>query len=159
MEIKTRTISTDDARWLKSVFKRRWGGDFMVSRGKIHKPESLDGFIAEVYGKNKGAITYKITGKQMEIVSLDSFLRRKGIGAALLGKAVDLARKKRLKRVWLVTTNDNLGALKFYQKRGFTIARIYPDAVRFARKVKPSIPLIGREGIPLRDEIELEKEI
>jgi len=54
------------------------------------------------------------------------------------------------------TTNDNLNALRFYQKRGFVLAAVYPEAIERARKIKPTISLIGYEGIPLRDEIELE---
>jgi len=70
-----------------------------------------------------------------------------------------LAREEKLKRVWLVTTNDNLAALRFYQRRNFNLVKIYPNAIRFVRKLKPGIPLIGNDGIPLRDEIELERKL
>lgn len=143
--------------WIKGVFKKRWGGSFIVSRGDIHRPEELDGFITEVDDKKVGLITYKVGNEEMEIISLDSFLRKRGVGTALLNKAVDFAKKKRLKRIWLITTNDNLLALGFYQKRGFKLARIYPNAMEVTRRLKLGIPLIGNYGIPLRDEIELEK--
>jgi ribosomal protein S18 acetylase RimI-like enzyme len=58
-------------------------------------------------------------------------------------------------RLWLITTNDNLIALKFYQKRGFQLIAVHPDALAESRKIKPSIPQFGMHGIPLRDEIEL----
>jgi hypothetical protein len=57
----------------------------------------------------------------------------------------------------LITTNDNLNALEFYQKRGYRIIEVISDAVNKARKVKPSIPLIGYKGIPLQDELRLKK--
>lgn len=60
-------------------------------------------------------------------------------------------------RIWLITTNDNLNALGFYQKRGFRIKAVYPGAVDEARRIKPEIPLAASNGIPIRDEIELEK--
>jgi len=68
----------------------------------------------------------------------------------------EVARKEKSTRLWLITTNDNLLALGFYQRRGFHICAVNPDAITEARKIKPSIPQIGLEGIPLRDEIVLE---
>lgn len=164
LSIEIRKIEIDDRSWIKDVFNKRWGGDFIVSRGKIHKPEELNGFIAQVNNKKKinnnkkiGLITFKVINQEMEIISLDSFLERKGVGTTLLNRAIDFAKKKRIKRIWFITTNDNLLALKFYQRRGFNLARIYPNAMETSRKLKPEIPLIGENGIPLRDEIELEK--
>jgi hypothetical protein len=59
--------------------------------------------------------------------------------------------------VWLVTTNDNLVALRFYQRRGFRLSALRPGAVDEARRrLKPAIPDAGAFGIPLRDELELE---
>lgn len=60
-------------------------------------------------------------------------------------------------RIWLVTTNDNLDALRFYQRRGFSLCALRPGAVDDARHtLKPSISRTGAYGIPLRDELELE---
>ena len=59
-------------------------------------------------------------------------------------------------RITLITTNDNLPALRFYQKRGFDMVRLYRNAVEHSRKIKPEIPLTGMDGIPLKHEIELE---
>jgi hypothetical protein len=56
----------------------------------------------------------------------------------------------------LITTNDNVAALRFYQKRGFTLAALHKNALEQSRRLKPQIPLLGLDGIPLRDEIELE---
>ena len=54
-----------------------------------------------------------------------------------------------------MTTNDNLHALRFYQRKGFTLAGLRPNALAQTRKQKP-VPLLGADGIPIRDEIELE---
>ena len=59
-------------------------------------------------------------------------------------------------RVWLITTNDNIQALRFYQRRGFELVAVHRDAIKESRKLKPEIPEVGMHGIPLRDEIELE---
>ena len=77
-------------------------------------------------------------------------------GSKLIDQAIEEARTQGCKRLFLITTNDNLNALGFYQKRGFEIAAIYRGAVNESRKIKPGIPLVGYNNIPLRDEIELE---
>jgi len=156
MIIRIRKIKPSDIKWIKFVFNQRWCGEFIVTRGKIYKPENLDGFIAEVNGKNKGLITFKILNKEMELISLDSFLKKKGIGTALLNRTIAFAKKNKIKRIWLITTNDNLSALEFWQKRGFNLVKVYPNAIEKSRRLKPKIPLIGQKNIPLRDEIELE---
>lgn len=160
MQIKRRKIKSSDIEWIKQLFIDRWGADFIVTRGKIHRPEELKGYIAEVNNKKLGLITFKIKNQELEITSLDSFLEGKGIGTALLNKVISLAKRKNLKRIWLITTNDNLNALGFWQKRNFCLVKIYPSAVdRISRKIKPQIPRVGADGIPIRDEIELEMKL
>lgn len=83
MEIRIRKIKQVDLSWIKTVFNQRWGSNFIVTRGKIHKPETLGGFIAEVDSKKKGLITFKIADNEIEVISLDSFLKRKDVGTML----------------------------------------------------------------------------
>ena len=65
------------------------------------------------------------------------------------------ARQRRCQEIHLTTTNDNIGALRFYQRRGFRLACVRPGAVDRSRERKPDIPRTGDFGIPLRDEIDL----
>lgn len=94
-----------------------------------------------------------------QIISLNVLTPGKGIGTALIKEVEKTAREEGCSRLTVITTNDNLKALAFYQKRGFTLKTLYPNAIEKSRKVKPEIPLIGEDGIPLRDEIELQKAI
>jgi len=89
-------------------------------------------------------------------VTLASDRPSQGIGSRLIERVVEVARRRKLRRVWLITTNDNVDALRFYQKRGFALVAVYPRAVERSRLVKPEISLSGNDGIPIRDEIELE---
>ena len=57
----------------------------------------------------------------------------------------------------MIATNDNIRALRFYQKRGFDLVSIYRFAVNESRKLKPQIPLLGVDDIPILHEIEFEK--
>lgn len=134
-----------------------WGSNIIVSKGKIHLAENLDGFTASDEHGIKGLITYGIAGGECEIVSLDSLYENIGIGSTLIDKVVEKAKEKNLKRVWLITTNDNTHAIRFYQKRGFNIAAIHLNAIEKSRKIKPQIPLYGCDDIPIRHEIEFEK--
>jgi len=145
-----------DLEWIRNFFIKNWGGDFIISRGKIHKPENLEGFIAEGDGERVGLVTINVENDELEMVSIDSLKPNKGIGGMLVKEVIIFAKDKNLKRVWLITANDNLNALKFYQKKGFHLVKIYPNAIGESRKIKPQIPEIGENGIPLRDEIELE---
>ncbi len=156
-KFSVRKIKPEDNEWIKQVFIQNWGGDFVVSKGKIYKVEEFDGgFIAEQHINKLGLITYKIFHDEVEITGLVSNDEKKGIGIALVNSVLELARQKRMKRVSLVTTNDNLNALGFWQRRGFKLVNIYPNAMEATRKLKPALPLIGENNIPLRDELELE---
>ncbi len=106
-----------------------------------------------------GLVTYHLEDDACEIVTLDSDLPGQGVGTALVRAVRQFARDEGCRRLWLVTTNDNLSALRFYQKRGFTLAALRTNAVERARELKPELPLVGNDGIPLRDEIELEMDL
>jgi ribosomal protein S18 acetylase RimI-like enzyme len=91
-----------------------------------------------------------------EITSLASALEGKGIGTKLVDEAVRAAKENSCSKVILETTNDNINALRFYQKRGFDMVRIRRNSMEEARKMKPGIPLTGKNGIPLKHNIEFE---
>jgi len=128
----------------------------IVSKGKVYYPDQLPGFVAFQAGERAGLATYNIEDGDCELVSIQSLRDEHGAGSALLGAVKDAARNAGCKRLWLITTNDNLRALGFYQKRGMSLVAVYRNAMEAARKLKPQIPMIGQNGIPLRDEIELE---
>ena|SRR5436309_3015515 len=133
-----------------------WGSNKVVSRGVVHYPQDLPGFVASYEGEKVGLVTYNITGASCEIVTINSIQPSAGVGTALIEAVRDIAIKSECTRLWLITTNDNMNALRFYQKRGFVLVAIHRNALDISRKLKPEISLIGNDGIPLRDEIELE---
>ena len=151
-----RRLTVEDLPRLREYWRKHWGDDFVVAHGVIYRPETLNGFLAIEDDEWVGEITYSVSGDECEIVSLDSLRQGHGIGTKLMDAAVDEARTRSCRRVFLITTNDNLHALGFYQRRGFDLVRIHRHALDETRKLKPGIPLIGMNHIPLRDEIELE---
>lgn len=156
MEATIRPLGPEDEDWVPEFIDRRWGAPYVVAHGKLYYPHTLPGFVAEVNGEPVGLITYHADGDDWEIVTIDSLEPGTGIGSDLIYTLRQTAKKASARRLWLITTNDNLAALRFYQKRGFTLVAVYPNALERSRQLKPGIPLVGEDGIPLRDEIELE---
>ena len=155
MEEIRRLIAKDQSR-LRQFWIEHWGGEEMVTRGNVYRPEQLEGFVIEDDDEWTGLATFIIKDNELEVTSLDSLHEGKGIGTKLMSAVVDEAKKRNCKRVFLITTNDNLHALGFYQKRGFELVAVHRGAVNESRRLKPDIPLMGMNNIPLRDEIELE---
>ncbi|WNC13546.1 GNAT family N-acetyltransferase [Brevibacillus brevis] len=154
-------LGEEDRMWLPEFFAEHWGGQVMVygARNQQFNCGELPGFAAWEDGRVVGLLTYCDAAGERQIVSLDSLREGLGIGTALMKAAEEEARQNQVTRIWLLTTNDNLNALRFYQKRGYELACVHRRAVDMARKAKPSIPLVGEDGIPLRDELELEKRL
>ncbi|WP_036724589.1 GNAT family N-acetyltransferase [Paenibacillus forsythiae] len=148
-------IKEMDARTREEAAKL--AGPLMVSRGEIHRLEELPGCCAEDGdGSLLAAIFYHVRNGECEIVSLESRAENRGAGTRLIEAVTARARAEGCSRVWLITSNDNTRAIRFYQKRGFDLKAVHRDAITEARKLKPSIPLIGYDGIPIRHELELE---
>ncbi|MGB1289301.1 MAG: GNAT family N-acetyltransferase, partial [Aggregatilineales bacterium] len=103
-----------------------------------------------------GLLLYNIEDFDCEILVLHSLEEGKGMGTALVDTLRAALKETAIQRVWLITTNDNLPALKFWQKHGFVLKALHVDSIQEARRLKPQIPIVGHEGIPVRDEIELE---
>jgi len=157
MLFMVRPITEDDQHWVPQFVRDRWGAESVVAHGVVYYPHKLQGFVAEVSpAKRVGLATYVIENSACELVTLDSLHEGQGIGSALVQAVAREGSQFGCSRLWCITTNDNLPALAFYQKRGFRIVAVYPGAVERSRIIKPSIPLYGIESIPIRDEIELE---
>ena len=148
-----RRLTRDDLPHLRQFWVEHWGGEEMIVHGEIFRVDQLDGFVTDDW---QGLITFHICSMECEVTSLDSLREGQGIGTKLINAVVEEARKQNCRRVFLVTTNDNLRALGFYQKHGFELVIVHRGAVNESRKIKPTIPLVGFDGIPIRDEIELE---
>ena len=154
--LKIRPLSPADRDWVARHVAEHWDAEIVVAHGTLYHPAELPGFVAELDGKVAGLVTLHVAGDACEIVTLDSLREGRGIGTALIEAAKVAARQSGCRRLWLITTNDNLRALGFCQKRGFRLVAVYPGAMDAARRLKPEIPLLGNDGIPIRDEIELE---
>ncbi|MGK2741718.1 GNAT family N-acetyltransferase [Tepidicaulis sp. LMO-SS28] len=149
-------IGPDHKILLTELFEAEWGGPDIISRGRIKNALELPGFTAFASGKFAGAVTYVPGGDEWEVLTLNSLTEGTGVGSLLLNHVLDQAKSKKAKRLWLVTTNDNIPAIRFYQRSGWNFCALHKDAVVQSRKLKPQIPLTGHEDIPIRHELEFE---
>jgi len=153
---------TERTRALVTAFiDEAWNGTHMIIRGEVIDMTKVDGFVwLEPDGATiRGLVTYIVRGDACEITSLDSQCENRGVGTALIDLVKSKARALGCTRLQLLTTNDNINAIGFYQKRGFDLAGVNLGAIDRDRALKPSIPLIGQNGIPIHHEIEFAMEL
>ncbi len=79
-----------------------------------------------------------------------------GTGRALMDGVLSEAGRGAVRRLWLVTTNDNTRAIRFSQRWGMDLTGLIHHGVVLSRRVKPEIPECGDDGIPVRHELEFE---
>jgi ribosomal protein S18 acetylase RimI-like enzyme len=144
-----------DRLWAEPFMRAEFGGPLQARRGELLDVLALPGFVAERDGLPIGLVTYRLENDECELAFIASLERHAGVGTALLDAFVQAVAG--CERIWLVTTNDNLDALRFYQRRGFVLSALRAGAVDKAREqLKPQIATVGEFGIRLRDELELE---
>lgn len=151
-----RPLDPGDRSWAAEVLMRSWGSTRVVSRGRVHDALELPGLVASLGAERVGLLTWSVEGEECEVVTIDSLVERRGVGRALLAAAATEATAMGCRRLWLITTNDNLSALRFYQRLGWDLVALHRGAVDEARRLKPEIPHVGLDGIALRHELELE---
>lgn len=149
-------ITAENRSQINQFILDHWYTQTMIVRGKEIDMTTTDGFFLAEEGQIIGLITYILYNNTMEIMSLDSLRENRGIGSKLLETTIEEAKRLGCRNIVLITTNDNIDALRFYQKRGFDMIHLYHNAMDISRKLKPEIPLIGSYNIPLRHEIEFE---
>jgi GNAT superfamily N-acetyltransferase len=155
MEPAIRDFEAADLDWAAALLTEDFGAPIVISRGVAHDARRLPGVVAWVDGERVGLATYHVNGDECEIVTVNG----RGVGADLLAEVFERARRLGCRRAWLVTTNDNVRALRFYQRQGFDLVALHRDTVTEARAMKPSIPMLGADGIPIRHELELELDL
>lgn len=151
-----RPVGEQNREEINAFIKKHWFSTDMAVRGELVDMKSLPGIAAYEGEEIAGLLTYRIKGEECEILSLDSLVENSGVGSALIEHVKEIAREVGCAHLMLITTNDNTHALRFYQKRGFDLVALYPNALEVSRKLKTSIPLTGNDDIPLKHELELQ---
>lgn len=149
-------ICNQNRKSVNDFIMEYWYTTKMILRGEEIDMTAVEGIVISENGEIIGLLTYIVYDDTLEITSLDSLRENQGIGTMLLERVTSIAKEAGCKKIVVVTTNDNIKAIRFYQRRGYDMAHLYRNALEVSRKLKPEIPLIGENGIPLRHEIEFE---
>ncbi len=149
-------ITDADRAELAEFIESHWHSRKVMSHGQAYYPHKEQGFVERQDGAIVGALTYRIDGDGMEILTLNSTVVGQRIGTSLVLNVIEKARALGCIRIFLTTTNDRLRAIGFYQRLGFRMIAINLAVVDDARKSKPEIPETGERGVPIHDEIVME---
>jgi len=148
-----------DRPWVADLCRRYFGSAEIAAGGRLRPPALLPGLIAWEGGQRLGALAFEVEGGATEVVLLAADPPGRGAGTALLAALEALGALRGWRRLWLLTTNDNTPALRFYQRRGWDVVALHRGAVERDRTLKAEIPAVGHGGIPIRHALELERRL
>jgi GNAT superfamily N-acetyltransferase len=154
--ILVRAPRRSERAWIGRQLLESWGSTTVVSRGRVHDALGLSALVAVQGDELVGLATFALGDAECELVTLNALRQQRGVGSVLLARVAEQAAARGCRRVWLITTNDNVNAIRFYQRRGMRLIAVHRGAVDEARRIKPAIPVIGEHGIPIHDELEFE---
>jgi ribosomal protein S18 acetylase RimI-like enzyme len=151
-----RAAGAEDRTFVAATLTEHFASTEIFSRGRMFDALVLPGFVADRGSEPVGLAVCRFEEDECELLCLVAVEPRGGVGSLLLEFCRGLAAERGCRRLFLTTTNDNVDALRFYQRRGMRLAALHPGAMDRARVVKPEIPAVGYYGIPIRDDLELE---
>jgi GNAT superfamily N-acetyltransferase len=158
--MEVRDLREDERPWLAETLSEQWFGDVVVGRGREWRPASLPALVVvDADGSRIGIATWTVERDTADLVTLNALVDGRGVGRLLVDAVARAARDAGARHLRVMTTNDNLRALRLYQRTGFRLTDLRPGAIDEARHRKPSIPATGDDGIPIRDEIDLVREL
>jgi GNAT superfamily N-acetyltransferase len=154
--VEVHEITSADQEYVRRSLTAAFGATEVAGHDELIDAAALPGAVARVSENPVGLLTYRPDARGgWEVVSLAADRPGVGAGRALIEWVRDRAADAGVTRLWLITTNNNTAALRFYQRNGFDLVRLDRNAVDRARRLKPGIPTHA-DGIPVRHELELE---
>ncbi|GAB3448428.1 GNAT family N-acetyltransferase [Phycicoccus ginsengisoli] len=151
-----RHIVPGDLDWVAEVLLKEWTSTSVARRGQLIEAPGLPGYLATLGGQRIGLVLVDVKGREFEVVAIGTTRPRRGVGRALMERCFAEARATGCRRVWLVTTNNNIAAIAFYQRMGMDLLALHRNAVRVSRELKPSIPVRDDTGVRIDHELEFE---
>ncbi|MEP4768130.1 MAG: GNAT family N-acetyltransferase [Roseibium sp.] len=153
MSVTIRATTAEDHPDVLKLLLQRWTSPDILIDGEMIDASRLPGYTAWSNNELVGLVTLIKRENEWEILTLDSINRWGGVGSLLLDAAIDEIKSTGIDRLTVRTSNDNLDAFRFYQRRGFRLERIGQGVIDRERELKPGIPLRGDYGIEIHDEV------
>jgi len=155
--VMVREATEADRAAARELFQQDFGRTKIVAFGEVMDIDEMPALVALLHDGPSGALAYRLLGDALHVVALatDPMWQRAGVGGYLIAEAELLARRLNLGRLVVSTTNDNLPALYFYQRKGYRLMELVPESVTAHTHQQ----VAGFAGIPVRDEILLEKRL
>jgi GNAT superfamily N-acetyltransferase len=155
----TRALTSADDGWRAATLEAGWGATWVARLGERVDAGALPGFLAEAGGRRVGLATFAPRADGVEVVTIQALQEGTGVGRLLMDRLLAAAVDLGAPRLWLITTNDNDRAIRFYQRWGMDLVRVVHDGVARSRAVKPTIPEVSSGGVAIRDELEFERRV
>ena len=149
-------ITPADRDWVATTLVQEWTSTSVARGGELVEAAGLSGSLATLGGRRVGLVLVNVSEGEFEVVAISTTRPRSGVGRALMERCFAEARATACRRVWVVTTNNNVAAIAFYQHVGLDLLALHRNAVRASRKLKPTIPVRDAEGVRIDHEIEFE---
>jgi ribosomal protein S18 acetylase RimI-like enzyme len=153
-----RASEPHDRERLEQLALHFWGETEVECFDRVYDVLKLPAIVAELGGALVGFVSYAVDGavdgERMNLVMFNVLpdFQGRGVGKELLQAAVEKARLLGLTRLAVATSNDDLPALGFYQRAGFTVEAVVPGRILQHHGKEER----GFAGVPVRDEIWLQ---
>ena len=149
-------IASGDRDWVAETLVREWTSTSVARLGQLVEAAGLPGHLATLAGRRVGLVLVDVRHREYEVVAISTSEPRRGVGRALMERCFAEARATGCRRVWLVTTNNNITAIAFYQRLGMDLRALHRHALRVSRELKPTIPERDAAGVRIDHELEFE---
>jgi len=125
-KVAIRELAPADEATLERLLDAELGGRVQARLGEVHDVLALPGFCAWLGDRVIGVATYALIEDRAELaaIAVSRDQRFVGIGSALVEAVASKVVSQGGRELWLVTTNDNVDALRLCQRRGFHLARL-----------------------------------
>jgi ribosomal protein S18 acetylase RimI-like enzyme len=149
-----RASEPHDRERLEQLALHFWGETEVECFDRVYDVLELPAIVAELGGEVVGFVCFAVDGERINLVMCNVLpdFQGRGVGKDLLQAAVEKARLLGLTRLVVATSNDDLPALAFYQRAGFTVEAVVPGRILEHHGEEEK----GFAGIPVRDEIRLQ---
>lgn len=145
--MRVRALDDRDRGWLRDLVAETWSLP-VVSPGRVYDdPSALDGVVAEHDGERLGILTYDRREAEWEVVTLNATVSRRGAATGMMRAVRDAATAAGASRLWLITTDENIGAIAFYEAIGMRRARVHSNFVEVVARYKPAVRGAFRDAI------------